>query len=253
MVRTSSRPRKLTARSAILSALLGAHPPQATVGGILAVAAELGLQESAVRVALTRMVASSDLERSDGVYRLSDRLVERQRRQDAAVAPRTRHWIGQWRLAVVTVGADDSTDRAAMRESLRAARFGELREGVWARPDNLDVDLSPRLRERVALFTALPEERSIELAERLFSPSTWASRATELVATYDPEAPMAARFELAAASVRHLLDDPLLPEDLLPVPWPGAPLRAIYERFRVEFQAFAEPLMSEHGDIPTPR
>jgi phenylacetic acid degradation operon negative regulatory protein len=39
---------------------------------------------------------------------------------------------------------------------------------------------------------------------------------------------------VAAAMVRHLLTDPVLPEELLPTDWPGARLRAIYNDFAVE-------------------
>lgn len=203
-----------------------------------------------MRVALTRMVTSEDLVRSDGVYRLSARLIERQHRQDAAVTAQTRHWIGQWRLAVIIVGANDSADRAATRDILRANRFGELREGVWTRPDNIDIDLPAPLRKRLTLFTALPEERSVDLAERLFNPSEWAREANDLLSMYEPQAPMTDRFEMAAAMVRHLLDDPLLPEDLLPADWPGAALRKTYEQFRREFTTFAGHLLTPAPAAP---
>lgn len=237
--------RKLTARSAILSALLGAHPAQAPVAWIVRVALELGLQESAVRVALTRMVAAGDLERGDGTYRLSARLIDRQRRQDEAVRPRQRDWDGGWHLAVVTVGADDSTARAALREAMAVARFGELREGVWTRPDNIAVTLDSTTLRRVALFNAVPQEPAVDLAERLFAPERWSRRADELLAASAAATAMSDRFTIAAAMVRHLLADPLLPDQLTPRPWPGPDLRAAYEVFREEFTAFAEGLLTD--------
>ncbi len=51
---------------------------------------------STLRAALSRMVAAGDLRRTDNGYRLSDRLLERQRRQDESVQPRTRPWDGDW-------------------------------------------------------------------------------------------------------------------------------------------------------------
>src|SRR5690606_11319276 len=88
MSASPARVRALTARSAILSVLLGSHPAQAPAGWIVRVGAGLGLQESAVRAALTRMVAAGDLERgADATYRLSERLADRQRRQDQAISP----------------------------------------------------------------------------------------------------------------------------------------------------------------------
>lgn len=42
------------------------------------------------------------------------------------------------------------------------------------------------------------------------------------------------RFVVAAAMVRHLLTDPMLPDELLPTDWPGARLRAAYHDFAAE-------------------
>ncbi|NEW27204.1 PaaX family transcriptional regulator C-terminal domain-containing protein [Nocardia cyriacigeorgica] len=244
---TASTPvRALTARSAILSVLLGAHPAEAPVGWIVRVGTGLGLQESAVRAALTRMVAAGDLERSDATYRLSERLAERQRRQDAAVSPDPRPWDGRWVLGVVTVGAADSTDRAAFRDALRQARLGELREGVWCRPDNIGLTMPAAARERLVIFHGDPEEPSPELARRLFHPERWAARAGELLAAFAAADTITARFEVAAATVRHILDDPVLPVELLPADWPGAAIRARYAEFRAEFYAFAADHIGEN-------
>lgn len=243
--------RTLTARSAILSVLLGTHPAQAPVGWIVRVGTGLGLQESALRAALTRMVAAGDLERgADATYRLSARLAERQRRQDVAIEQHPGSWAGGWQLAIVMIGAADSTDRAAFRESLRLARFGELREGVWCRPDNIAVDLPETSRRRLSLFTGRPEEPPATLAQRLFQPDRWAERARALLTAFDEADSIAARFEVAAAMVHHLLDDPVLPPELLPDDWPGSEIRARYAGFRTEFYLFAKNLIGEQ-DLPT--
>ena len=113
--------RRLTARSVVLSVLLGAHPACAT---------------------------AADLIRCDDGYRLADRLRERQRRQDAALAPRTGPWDGDWSTLVITAVGADARSRAALRGRLREARFGELREGIWLRPANLAPD--PELRTELA-------------------------------------------------------------------------------------------------------
>jgi phenylacetic acid degradation operon negative regulatory protein len=41
----------------------------------------------------------------------------------------------------------------------------------------------------------------------------------------------------AAGAVRHLLTDPVLPEELLPERWPGAELRRAYHDFATEMAA----------------
>ena len=45
------------------------------------------------------------------------------------------------------------------------------------------------------------------------------------------------RFTVAAAMVRHLLTDPVLPAELLPADWPGGDLRAAYTNFAAELVA----------------
>jgi phenylacetic acid degradation operon negative regulatory protein len=45
------------------------------------------------------------------------------------------------------------------------------------------------------------------------------------------------RFIAAAAMVRHLLTDPVLPDELLPDGWPGPVLRQSYAQFAAELVA----------------
>src|SRR3981081_3993387 len=132
---------RMTARSVVLSVLLGAHPAGATASELIRLTADFDIKEPTVRVALTRLVSAGDLVRSADGYRLSDRLLARQRRQDDAMQPQVRPWNGDWTPLVVTSIGTDARTRAALRSSLQENRFAELREGVWLRPDNLAVDL----------------------------------------------------------------------------------------------------------------
>lgn len=233
--------RRLTARSAILSVLLGAHPAQAPAAAIVRLATELGLRESTVRAALTRMVSAGDLERDDATYRLTPRLLSRQRLQDNAIDPVLRPYDGDWRLAIVTTGADAAAERILLRESLRAAKFGEIREGVWGRPNNLST-AQIAAGHRLTYVTGRPDEPG-ELATRLFHPVDWADHATKLLAALEAADTMRNRLEVAAAVVRHILHDPILPTQFLPRPWPGTDLRHAYRDFRAEFTAFATTYM----------
>src|SRR5947209_9301227 len=131
----------MTARSVVLSVLLGAHPAWASASELISLTSDFGIRETTLRVALTRMVGAGDLVRSADGYRLSDRLLARQQRQDEAMRPRTRAWRGDWLVLIVTVVGTDARTRAALRTAMHRKRFGELREGVWMRPDNLDGDL----------------------------------------------------------------------------------------------------------------
>ncbi len=92
----------MTARSVVLSVLLGAHPAWASASELIGLTADFGIKETTLRVALTRMVGAGDLIRSADGYRLSERLLARQRRQDDAIRPRVRAWRGDWDIVIVT-------------------------------------------------------------------------------------------------------------------------------------------------------
>jgi phenylacetic acid degradation operon negative regulatory protein len=230
--------RPLSARSVVLSLLLGTHPPELPVRDLLRAVEPLGVAGSTLRAALSRMTAAGDLRSTDAVYRLSDRLLERQHRQDVAVHPETLPWDGDWEMTVVTATGRGPAERAELRGRLTALRLAELREGVWLRPANL---LRPRPDELGAVarhFTTRPEESARELAADLWPLEAWAKTARALLdritATADRPAD---RFTVLAAVVRHLLADPVLPGELLPADWPGPALRAEYTRHRRELIA----------------
>jgi phenylacetic acid degradation operon negative regulatory protein len=223
----------LTARSVVLSVLLGAHPAWATASQLIRLTADFDIRESTVRVALTRMVGAGDLVRSADGYRLSDRLLARQRRQDDAIDPRLRHWDGMWTTLVITSVGTDARNRALLRNMLQDSRFGELREGVWMRPDNLDAALPPEVADRVRMLHARDDDPA-ELAGRLWDLTGWADRGRRLLGDMTAAPDIPTRFVTAAAIVRHLLTDPVLPAELLPDRWPGAELRSAYTAFAAE-------------------
>jgi phenylacetic acid degradation operon negative regulatory protein len=232
------RLRPLTARSAILSLLLGAHPPSATVRELVAFGRQVAIKESAVRAALTRMVTAGDLQRADGTYTLSARLLERQQRQDDALALPTGAWDGTWRVAAVVSSGKDSARRLHLRRSMLGAHFGELREGLWMRPDNLTWTPGTDIADDVELMQARPDTDPEDLARRLFDPEHWAATGHDLLAHAAVSTTPHDRLCVFAAIVRHLTRDPLLPDELLPPGWPGGALRAAYDEFRDEVVAF---------------
>src|SRR5580692_11440769 len=223
----------MTARSVVLSVLLGAHPAWASASELIRLTADFGIKETTLRVALTRMVSAGDLIRSADGYRLSDRLLARQRRQDEAVRPRTRAWRGHWHILIVTSVGTDARTRAALRTTLHHKRFGELREGVWMRPDNLEFDVDIEIRARMRIMQAR-DDAPAELAGQLWDRPSWAGTGQRLVAEMSRASDVPARFVVAAAIVRHLLTDPVLPDELLPADWPGTRLRTAYYDFATE-------------------
>lgn len=236
---------RMTARSVVLSVLLGAHPASATAAELVRLTADFDIKEATLRVALTRMVSAGDLVRSEDGYRLSDRLLARQRRQDDAINPQLRPWDGSWTTLVITSVGIDARVRAALRTTLQQNRFAELREGVWLRPDNLSVALPDDVLARVRVLRTY-DDSPAELAAQLWDLPAWAGTGRQLLDDMAAADDIPGRFVAAAGMVRHLLTDPVLPEEILPGGWPGAALRAAYAKFAAELVARrSEPELME--------
>ncbi|MGV9802850.1 PaaX family transcriptional regulator C-terminal domain-containing protein [Mycobacterium sp. NPDC003449] len=233
---------RLTARSVVLSVLLGAHPAWASAAELIRLTADFDIKESTLRVALTRMVGAGDLVRSEDGYRLSDRLLARQRRQDDAIDPKLRADRGDWLTLVITSVGTDARTRASLRNTLQQCRFAELREGVWMRPDNLAQTLPPEITDRVRVLRARDADPA-DLAARLWDLPAWRDTAGRLLDDMASAADVPGRFAAAARIVRHLLTDPVLPDDLLPANWPGAALRAAYNDFAAELTGRRDQVM----------
>ena len=231
-----------------------------------------GIAEGTVRTALSRMAAAGEVEAADGWYRLSGRLVERQQRQDASrSAARLVPWSGRWWMAVVRAARRPAAERARLRAAMTTLRFGELREGVWLRPANLDPERSPAASAALAgqchrfdvdsprdspdsmpasMWDSPPDsspgQSAADLAAALWDLAGWAARARALERTldalvgtlerHDPAA-LAPGFVLSAAVLRHFQADPLLPDELLPPDWPGDDLRQRYDRYDRAYRA----------------
>ncbi len=216
-------------------------PPELPVAQLVRLTGLFGISANRARVALSRMVAAGEATTDgSGTYRLAGRLRARQARQSASRAGSTAPFKGQWWVAVVVTSGSSAEIRTARRRSLAYARLAELREGVWMRPDNLEVRLPGDLRTDVELMTARPEAAQ-RLANTLWDLPAWADRADQLLEemaalTPDRAEALAPGFELSAAVLRHLQADPLLPEELLPAGWPGARLRADYDRWDVRYR-----------------
>ncbi|MEU4546343.1 PaaX family transcriptional regulator C-terminal domain-containing protein [Nonomuraea dietziae] len=223
----------LTARSAVLSALLGSHPPRLPSRALVRVGEVFGIAEGTVRVALSRMVAAGDLVQDDGRYELSERLRERQVRQDESRSPHTRSWDGTWEIAIVTAERRAPSDRAALRHTMTALRLAELREGTWLRPANLIRRWPEIVTAQCTLVDGRPREDPTAL---LWDLDGWAAEARRLERALGQAEGLAEGFLVSAAVLRHLLADPLLPAELLPEDWPGARLRARYDDFDRDYR-----------------
>jgi len=224
----------LTARSVVLSTLLGYHPPELPVRALVRVGGLFDIAERTTRVALSRMVAEGDLLAEHGTYRLTERLVRRQAQQEDSASPRSKPWTGDWAMAVVTSSARPLADRVALRKQMVDLRHAGLREGVWIRPDNLIHRVDDLVVDQCTFFTCQYADEH-DLVRRLWNLPAWADTARHLDAALDQAISLEGGFMWIAEAVRHLRIDPCLPPELLPGDWPGPRLRERYATFRDQF------------------
>ena len=231
--------RPLTARSVLLSALLGTNPPRLKAAKLVAVAELFGLSEGAARTALSRLSTAGDVTLENGRYRLNTRLLQRQRRQDQSRGELRKPWNGRWIIAVVDPFPRPPADRIALRRAMAELRLGEWREGVWMRPDNLGRRYAPVLRLQCTTWSADPADGldGRGVVARLWDLVGWSSRAVALIEAFPESLDVAERFMLGAATLHHLLADPLLPDGLAPDDWPADQLRHHFTGFYHDLQA----------------
>jgi len=221
----------LSARSVALSVLLGAPDGQLPVRDLIASGVMCDIAPPTMRVALSRLVGSGELTMEDGVYRLSPHHLGRLRAQHEDIAPRLRPWNGQWETVVIVESGRDAVDRARLRNDLAHARLGELREGVWMRPANLDR--LPFSDPHTTTLVSHPQEPDW-IVESLWDLDAWADRGRALLAASRRPDLDGRRLAAVAALVRHLRTDPALPRELTPPNWPADDMRAAYDDYRTQ-------------------
>ncbi|MDH6677778.1 phenylacetic acid degradation operon negative regulatory protein [Rhodococcus sp. LBL1] len=230
---------RLTARGVILSLLVSNHPARPTPAQIVRAAGVFGIKESAARVALTRMVSVGDLTRTPDGFRLSEPLLERRQRVLHEVEQETRQWNGEWEIVVVTGTGREPGQRASLRTRLSRLRLAELREGVWLRPANLTRPLELG-DQPVEVMSGQPGRDAGELLASLWDLPAWEAEARRLLELMELAAGTVDRFTVATAIVRHLLTDPVLPQELRPASWSADRVHAAWRAYQEEFVSIPE-------------
>lgn len=243
MVRPTHRP--LTARSVIASTLLGVDPPRLPTLALVRSGELFGLTEGATRTALSRMAAAGEIEPDGAHYRLSGRLLERFHRQQSArtATGSEGDWGGDWILLAIRAERRSARERATFRDAALALHLVEMREGLWARPDNVDLAADADAYGSVSapgtwIRGARPDDVDAFVAP--FQVEAWAATARDLLEEMAELQPalddgdtsaLAAAFLVDAAVIRHLTADPVLPSPLLPSDWPGMSFRSAFAVF----------------------
>ena len=224
-------------RSVVLNLVRVAPSRSASIKLLLRACALFGLQENAVRVAVTRCVALGLLDSDErGSYRLGSAAqavsehIEQWHRGEARLRPWSGHWLA--------VALPPKPERSARRASLQAlARVG-LREGLpnlWLRPDNLRAtlaDTTQRLRglgleDGATLFRASDfDDALVQRVMRELWPLHALTRSYEhtckslerslaQLERMPRETALVQSFVLGGEAIRVLATDPLLPEEIL--------------------------------------
>ena len=281
MTRTS-----LDARSALFD-VLGDHlrtapaSGRAPVAALVRLLAPVGLQEAAVRTAVSRMrqqgwLSPTRLPSGPGYALTAKRL---QRLDEAAkriYRTSVGDWDGRWHLLVVA-GPAGRSERERLHASLGFLGYGSLGSGTWVSPREA-LELTAVLTEAGVVgqrFTATHEGDADTLVDRAWDLGGLAQAycqflddaRLELAAacTCTDEGAFAARLRLVHAWRRFLNVDPALPARLLPADWPGTTAAAWFDeqaarllpaaRRFVETCLAAPPAttLDPRGGVPCPR
>lgn len=240
----------IDARSALFD-VFGDHlrlPPaagSAPVAALVRLLAPIGVQEPAVRTAVSRMrqqgwLRAVRLPQGPG-YSLTPRAERRlddagRRIYRTAATP----WDGHWHLLVVSAPAG-RTERERLHASLRYLGYGCLNNGTWVAP-RAAAELDAVLEEAAAAgrrFVATHEgdadalvAHAWDLDELAGSYRTFLRDAASALAsacTCTDEGAFSARLRLVHAWRRFLNVDPGLPAELLPADWPGTTAAAWFD------------------------
>lgn len=272
---------------------------------LFAVARAAGQGDEQVRSCLRRMMVEGLFTRegrgqrarysatSNGLHELRVSL-DRARRaftQDAhALSGGT--WDGQWRLVGFEIPESRRRERDELRSLLVSFGAAVVQGGVYLTPHAVE-DAAAAAAAELGLddyvfqvtspaFTVRGEREPRRVAQLLWPVAELASRYRELVRSFRPvvartrvlaekgarlpdERLMPRTLSMASAFMAVHYDDPLLPPELLPQPWPGSEARALVREARVLARtlraqpdgstlfSFFEEVMDDPGVAPPSR
>ncbi|HET8661530.1 MAG TPA: PaaX family transcriptional regulator C-terminal domain-containing protein [Micromonosporaceae bacterium] len=213
--------------------------------------AELGVDEPAVRSAISRLKRRGLLvaSRRDGVagYALSAQAQEILAEGDAQIfQPSPARLADGWLLVVFSVPESERAKRHTLRSRLSALGFGAAAPGVWVAPAHRR-DLTAATLRRLGLESYVDLFRADYLAFTDLAQAVgewWDLSAihksyVEFTARWEGLDRSGSPAEAFAGWVRLLTDwrrlpylDPGLPPELLPAGWPGAQAAELFHRLR---------------------
>ena len=226
-----------TARSFILDLLSTLRGGTMPVSALVEAAALFGIAGNSVRVALTRLTASGQVERdSRGRYRMgaAARPVVRWATSWREIERRIRRWDGAW-IGVLEGQRAGRGERRHRERALRFLGFRPLTPRLAVRPDNLRGG-SAALRDELGALGLPPGDLVVQLRDldahsEARARAIWdgtrlrgehralaseIERDIDAVQRLPVEQAMVRSFLLGGRAIRQLVLDPLLPDDIVP-------------------------------------
>jgi phenylacetic acid degradation operon negative regulatory protein len=238
------------------------------VGALVEAGGLFGLSGNNVRVSIARLLAGRQITRDErGRYRLGERTrpIGRRVRSWRDLNRTPRRWSGGW--IAVHSAATGRAGKAARERALRLLGFAMLQRGLWLRPDNLAASIAEVRAELAALglpkgdlvFSLCELDRDGERRARCL----WdvgeirrthrelrgeIARSTARLPKLSTGAAMAESYLLGGRALRHLILDPLLPEQICPTAERDALFSAMRDYDRLGRLAWASLL--KRFDVP---
>ena len=251
------------------------------LGSLFEIARAFRISDGLVRTAMSRLVADNWLERWKVGRNSFYRLTEPGRTTFAAATERIygaapRRWNGSFDLVLLDNGGAGSSggdERSALRAGFEAAGYGALAPGLFVSPvpSAAAVDGIGGSSGTIRLAaTPADAETARRIAVRAWPIGEIEARYRRFLESFSPvlsEIEGGAAFgDLDALLVRILLiheyrriilRDPLLPPELLPVPWAGTEARHVCGVLYRRLVPFAERWLDGHatddrGPLPPP-
>jgi phenylacetic acid degradation operon negative regulatory protein len=217
-----------------------------SVAALIRLLADLGVDEPAVRSAISRLkrrgILESRRQAGSAGYQLSAEALAILREGDARIFRRRRATLADgWLLAVFSVPEPERHRRHVLRSELTRLGFGMVAPGVWIVPAHPDDTTAQTLR-RLGLdaYADLFHAEHLAFGDPADKVRQWwdldelARRYQEFIDAHEPtlwrwrREPAAAKHEAFADYVRAVTDwrrlpycDPGLPAELLPSGWIG--------------------------------
>jgi phenylacetic acid degradation operon negative regulatory protein len=251
------------------------------IGSLIRLLTVFGYREQVVRVAVSRMMKQGLLqsERSGNKshYQLTDKGMGQLAESVGRMTKLQNHkWDGQWRVIMYNLPEEKRQVRDELRKELQWKGFGNLSNGCWVSPNNLEDEVAYliskfEIEEYVHLFLSehIVPESPFSIVEKCWRLEGIAEKYEDFINVYSKkfiiyqsmiqngeisdEECFIERTHLLHDYRKLLLLDPFLPKELLPERWNGHHAALLFHQYNKILAApsnrFFEAVFQEKNDL----